>query len=81
MPTLQPRAPFSFKQTLRFISDFTPAMGEQQVGSSSLTKAVSIGQRPVVFSAEPADDAGVTLGIRVSLICGFRCPQFIFKRI
>jgi len=39
--TLTPTPPFDFKQTLRFLSEFGPAMGEQTTDGGILTKAFS----------------------------------------
>jgi DNA-3-methyladenine glycosylase II len=47
--TLKPVAPFDFLQSLEFLSDFTPMKNEQEVKSSSLTKAVEINGKPVGF--------------------------------
>src|SRR4051794_35753404 len=59
--TLEARRPFSFEHTLDFVSSFTPAMGEQQVGPGSLTKAVHIDEKPVVFRVEAGDESGESL--------------------
>ncbi len=44
-----PVAPFDFLQSLEFLSDFTPMKNEQAVKSASLTKAIEIRGRPIVF--------------------------------
>lgn len=47
---LEPRAPFDFAQTLRFVGAFTPATGEQTTDGGTLRKSVMIQRRPVVFT-------------------------------
>ena len=47
--TLRPRPPFDFARSLRFVGGFTPAGGEQRVEAATLTKAVAVGGRTVVF--------------------------------
>jgi DNA-3-methyladenine glycosylase II len=47
---LDPRAPFDFAQTLRFVGAFSPAAGEQTTNGETLRKAVMIRRRPVVFT-------------------------------
>ncbi|MFL5734556.1 MAG: DNA-3-methyladenine glycosylase family protein [Chloroflexia bacterium] len=63
--TLEPRRPFSFERTLDFVGSFSPAMGEQQVGPGSLTKAVLINEKPVVFRVDAGDEPGESLHYRV----------------
>lgn len=48
--TLTPRAPYSFAQTLRFITMFTPMDAEQTIGGGTLTKAITLNGRAVVFA-------------------------------
>ena len=47
--TLRPTAPFDFSQSLAFLSDFSPTMGEQQLKTNDLIKAVEIKGRTVAF--------------------------------
>jgi DNA-3-methyladenine glycosylase II len=47
---LTPRAPFDFGQTLSFLRRFTPTAGEQWLTDDSLTQAIALGGRAVVFS-------------------------------
>jgi len=47
---LTPRAPFDFAQTLAFMRAFTPMAGEQRIADGTLTKAVALHGRAVVFS-------------------------------
>lgn len=47
--TLQPQAPFDFAQSLAVLGMFPPMQGEQQIVERTLTKAVSIQRRAVVF--------------------------------
>ena len=47
---LSPRAPFDFGQTLAFLRRFTPTAGEQRLTDDSLTRAIALGGRAVVFS-------------------------------
>ncbi len=58
---LKPRAPFDFNQTLAFVQDFQPALGEQHIQNETLSKALLINGHVVVFRlralgsvAEPA---------------------------
>lgn len=46
---LKPVVPFSFDQTLHFLGEFPPLMGEQQIREDVLTKAIRVHQRTVVF--------------------------------
>lgn len=48
--TLTPRAPFSFAKTLWFMGLFTPMNDEQTTGGGTLTKAITLNGRAVVFS-------------------------------
>lgn len=46
---LIPTPPFSFAQTLGFLGEFPPLMGEQQIQDNALTKAIRVRGRTVVF--------------------------------
>ena len=46
---LTPRPPFDFAQSLAFLGLFTPMRGEQALSAQTLTKAISIEGRAVVF--------------------------------
>lgn len=47
--TLAAVPPFDFEQSLKFLGLFRPAMGEQQIGEQTLTKATSFNGQTVVF--------------------------------
>jgi len=51
---LTPRAPFDFGQTLGFLRRFTPTAGEQQLTDDTLTRAIALNGRAVVFSVRSA---------------------------
>lgn len=55
---LLPVAPFDFAQSLRFIGGFGPSAGEQTLADRTLTKAVQIGEQPVVFELAEASGPG-----------------------
>lgn len=52
--TLQPTAPFDFRQSLAFIGEFTPTQTEQALDSQTLTKGVRILGQTVVFRVQNA---------------------------
>jgi DNA-3-methyladenine glycosylase II len=49
--TLQPVPPFDFNQSLRFMSHFQPAMGQQTAEAGVLTKALTLDGQTFVFRA------------------------------
>lgn len=55
---LIPVAPFDFAQSLRFIGGFGPSAGEQTLADRTLTRAVLIDERPVVFELADASGPG-----------------------
>jgi len=55
---LTPTAPFDFEQSLDFLGMFLPTRGEQTLASRTLTKAVMIGEQPVVFRVAGTGSAG-----------------------
>ncbi|HEX9037529.1 MAG TPA: hypothetical protein VF808_11120 [Ktedonobacterales bacterium] len=59
--TLTPRAPFSFAHTLRFMRMFTPMDAEQTITDWTLTKAVTLSGRAVVFSLRERGDVEAPL--------------------
>jgi DNA-3-methyladenine glycosylase II len=50
---LDAKPPFDFDKTLRFIEGFRPMSGEQDVSGGSLTKAIMVDGRTVVFRVSP----------------------------
>lgn len=51
---LTPRAPFDFDQTLGFLRRFTPTADEQRLTDDTLTRAIALNGRAVVFSVRSA---------------------------
>jgi DNA-3-methyladenine glycosylase II len=51
---LTPRAPYSLAQTLRFITMFTAMDAEQTIAGGTLTKAITLNGRAVVFALREA---------------------------
>jgi DNA-3-methyladenine glycosylase II len=51
--SLEAKPPFDFDKTLRFIEGFRPMSGEQDVSGGSLTKAIMVDGRTVVFRVSP----------------------------
>jgi DNA-3-methyladenine glycosylase II len=47
--TLSPAPPFDFEKSLEFLGLFGPMQGEQTAAPDSLTKALSVNRRPIVF--------------------------------
>lgn len=63
---LAPVAPFDFSQSLKFLGLFTPAMGEQQIGDLTLTKATAFNGQTVVFrlrSVGTVDEPSLTYSL------------------
>jgi DNA-3-methyladenine glycosylase II len=56
---LTPRAPYDHAHTLAFIRGFSPMHGEQAVSGDELTKAISVGGRPLAFRLRPLGDREV----------------------
>jgi DNA-3-methyladenine glycosylase II len=55
--TLKPIAPFDFSKSLEFLSDFSPMQNEQEVKSSTFTKAVQAKGKTIAF--EVADEGTI----------------------
>ena len=60
---LSARPPFDFSQSLKFLSRFAPAMGQQIIAQQTLTKAYCFDGQPVMFrvSASGANQLAYTL--------------------
>ncbi|MCA0458861.1 MAG: hypothetical protein LCI00_33240 [Chloroflexi bacterium] len=52
--SLQAVAPFDFNHALRFLGQFRPMMGQQNVAPARLTKAFYVGENVAVFAVEAA---------------------------
>lgn len=57
--TIRPVRPFDFSHTLRFVKSFRPCSDEQHIAGANLTKAVTVGGRPVVFTTHPATETSL----------------------
>lgn len=55
---LDARAPFDFALSLRFVERFAPTSDEQHVGSGVLTRAIRVGDAPVLARLRARDDGG-----------------------
>ena len=54
---LEAKQPFDFGRTLSFVCSFGPTAGEQQVAERSLTKAITVKGRTILFEVREAEDA------------------------
>src|SRR2546428_14068116 len=73
--SLRPAPPFDFAKSLDFLEQFPPRREDQTVSELSMTKAVRVGGRAIVFQLKPTGTI-MMLGIKYTLF-----PKHPFSRV